>query len=763
MGKGHSKYIFDPPKVDPMFRDIGCVGLKRDDYKGDNPGKLGAAPFLNYKFTASTYRDIQLQIGKIFQSISPTTEAPEIEDTTFLNADMISMPTTEGFITDDIIENFANRRNPFVTLKNLILKKKKTVAAAAAINQPQKLPPITGNGNVYGPVYFLIAQDPSNKSFEGFLYFPSMTKTKTRYRNYIQLGIAHRWMHTLLYSRTYARTPVGLIPKKRENTKCETYNYTSSVYRGNNFLRFFGFGSIKKIGDPLKYGCRTDTTSRDTNTARACMEREDILREQGTFKDGSGYNAKTGMDYGTDVISAEKSYYPAVYYHTYQIDTSKPSFAPYMNNNGFDSLQLNIMVSDMDMYYGCDYMLISPNSRIMLNLNKNYLALFINSKSVNPSRTVIPQQNRLNARLEFLMRRLNIKNIKLPQSLPQNSVQIPSNPLTGTIAFPDLNKECYDHPRFTDGLLTLRKNTFKGVGNRYVIENTNLNVYTLDDGDVEDIGYSVEVVNPKVESQPPYAVVLDNTGRLRVYDNNDKEVTSPKLIEAFSYDGQPNEDGTDNLKQPSGGIFNQEDQLDQCYFPGESYNHSKNYRCRLLNLIAYLQFRGLLKDLLGFQDPENPDENIQEFKIMYEKVATFNSTEDYVRRIIDLVDYIEMHYHTTIDESIINSYYDSKNINNIIDIVEQEPERIVYDKVNQYDDNDNMKERLLNLQTYMKSYNILKDTSMYDSQALQEQSQQLPITAELDHNISRYDKDKDYEQRLMNLQSYYPIVNETEI
>ena len=45
MGKGQSKYIFNPPKVDPMFKDIGCVGLKRDDYKGDDAGKLSSHHF----------------------------------------------------------------------------------------------------------------------------------------------------------------------------------------------------------------------------------------------------------------------------------------------------------------------------------------------------------------------------------------------------------------------------------------------------------------------------------------------------------------------------------------------------------------------------------------------------------------------------------------------------------------------------------------------------------------------------------------------
>lgn len=767
MGKAHSKYIFNPPKVDPMFRDIGCVGLKRDDYKGENAGKLAAPPFLHYKFTAKTYRDLQLQIGKIFQSISPTTETVEIEDTSFLNSDMISMPTNEGFISfeendpNNITEHFANR-NPFITLKNLILRKKKSVAAANI--PPQKLPPVTGNGNIYGPVYFLVAQDPSNKSFEGFLYFPSMTKNRVRYRNYIELGISHRWMHTLLYSRTYARTPVGLIPKKRENTKCETYNYTSSSYRGNIFLRLFGLGVLTKIGDPLKYGCRTDTSSGNTNIARACMEREDILREQGTFKDGSGYNPKTGMDYGTDVISSEKSYYPAVYFHTYQLDTSKPSFAPYMNNKGFDSLQLNIMVSDMDMYYGCDYMLISPNSRIMLNLNKNSFALFINSKSINPARVVISKNNRLNNQIEQLMRRLGMRiNIKTqPPPLPPTQTQIPSNPLSGPLAYLDLNKQCYDEPRFTDGLLTLKKYNIKGVGNRYIIEDKNLNVYTLDEGDVEDVAFTIEVVNPNTTSQPPYALLLDNTGRLRVYDNNDKEVTSPKLIEAFAYDGQPNPDGSDYTSSSQFISGQDEQDIDKCFNKDEPYNAAKSYRCRLLNLIAYLQYRGLLKDLIGSQDSENPDENIQQFRIIYEEVATFNSTEDYIRRIIDLVNYIEVHYQTTIDENIINSYYNGKGIEIDDDEVVQD-QRPVYDKVNQYNEPDDIKQRMVNLQTYMKSYNILKEEPVYDANALEKQSKELPLTSQLDHNISRYDKDTDYEHRLMNLQSYYPVVNESDI
>ena len=740
MGKAQSKYFFNPPKVDPMFKDIGCVGLKRDDYKGDDAGKLTSPPFLHYRFNAKNYRDLQLQIGKIFQSISPSVEAPKIEDTSLLNINMITEPVTEGFNTD-IIETFViNKRN--YNLQQIVLQQKQS----NQISQNN----ISGNRNVYGPVYFLVAQDPSNKSFEGFLYFPSMTKNKTRYRNYFELGISHRWMHTLLYSRTYARTPVGLIAKKRENTKCETYNYTKQLNSGRNkFLNFikglFNVSQYILIGDPIKYGCRTNTTSNDPKIARACMESEEILKEQGTFKDGSGYHKDTDMDYGTDVISSEKAYYPAVYYHTYQIDTSKPSFAPYMNSAGFDNLQLNILVSDLDMYYGCNYMLISPNNRIMLNLNKNTFALFINSNIINTSKVIVKSQDRLNRNIELLLQKLNIKRNMPPLKFPsQNRDEVSINTLDGALAFPDLKKACYDNPKITDGLLILKKFNIKGNGNRYVIENKTLNVYTIDEGDVEDIGYSIEVVDPNIESQPPYALLLDNTGRLRVYDNNDKEVTSPKLTQAFAYDGQPDENGLININQNKTSDKND---IEQCFFNNEGYDAAKNYRCRLLNLIAYLQFKGLLKDLIGFQDNENPDENIQQFKIIYEKVATYNSSEDYVRRIIQLVDYIEKHYETTIDENIISSYYENKK-----------KQQINYDKVPQYNNTNDSKQRILDLKNYMKTYNILKDESLYNEQALEEQSKQLPITSQLDHTIPQYNKDKDYETRLMNLQSYYPVI-----
>ena len=749
MGKAQSKYIFNPPKVDPIFRDIGCIGLKRDDYKGDDAGKLAAPPFLYYRFTAKTYRDLQLEISKIFQSISPSTEAPEIEDTSFLNITPATEKTVETFNTEDIIEHFViNKQN--YNLQQIVLQKKQSTQ----ILQNN----ITGNKNVYGPVYFLVAQDSTNKSFEGFLYFPSMRKNKTRYRNYIELGISHRWMHTLLYSRTYARTPVELIAKKREHTKCETYNYSLQKQENKtrdkfkNFISgLFNVSKFIMVGDPIKYGCRTNTSSNDTNIARACMESEEILKEQGTFKDGSGYHKDTDMDYGTDVISSEKAYYPAVYYHTYQIDTSKPSFAPYMNNAGFDNLQLNILVSDLDMYYGCNYMLISPNNRIMLNLNKNMFALFINSQSINTSKVIVKSQDRLNRNLELLLQKLNIKRNFPPLKLPsQMQTDVSINTLDGAFAFPDLKKACYDNPKLTDGLLILKKFNIKGNGNRYVIENKTLNVYTLDEGDIEDIGYSIEVVDTNSESQPPYALLLDNTGRLRVYDNNDKEVTSPKLTQAFAYNGQPDENGLININQNK---ITDKNDIEQCFFNNEGYNAAKNYRCRLLNLIAYLQFKGLLKDLIGFQNNENPDENIQQFKIIYEKVAIYNSSEDYVRRIIELVDYIEKHYETTIDENIISSYYDNKNTTN--EKIKKDQNN--YDKVPQYNNSNDSKQRIVDLKNYMKSYNILKEDSLYNEQALEEQSKQLPLTSQLDHEIPQYNKNEDYEKRLMNLQSYYPI------
>ena len=731
MGGKVSK-TFSTPPVDPQFKDIGCIGLKKDDYTGTldsqnifgsvpptkpetsvtpPPGNdiLASAPFLWYRFKATNYQDILNKISGIFKSFSS-------EIAQYAPEPVYKLSTTPNDIE---YEGFANQNT---SLRNYILKNKNNKASQIINKNPLKnikyIPP-TGidptKRPVYGPVYFLTARDPKDGTLECFLYFPSMNKNKERYRNYIELGTSHRWMQTLIYSRTFARKSVPLKAKSRESTKCENYVYHGDdIWTGETWnpidlqVAVGAYRSrmngrrhtlprvkhkIKREGDPLKYGCRTDTTNKDT--AQACKESTDILREMGAY-----IYAGFGGDPDIEEVTAEKAYYPSAYFHTYQLDTSQPAFEPYMNS-AINSLHLNIMVSGMELHQGCTNMLISPNNRIMFNLTNNSISLLLNTK------------------------------------------------------YSDVVDECYKNPTVANGLLTLQKHPFTGTATRFLLEGTTFNVYANDAGGIEDVAYSIQAVDPKTSSQPPYALLLDDNGNIHVYDNNDKDVTSAALSAAFAYNITTNADGTQSINDQS-SLQSADDLYATCFTEKGQYNPVKNQRCRVLNLIAYLQLKGLLKTLIT---NDTIDENIDHYKVIYEHVAAFNSSENYVGRIIELVNLIEVRNNITIDKSVIDNYISQSQSQT--SQPSQQPHQIEQSRyqhdIPQYNKSQDSIDRINNLESYMRSYNILKDEPLYDDAALQTAAQQLPITSQLEQNIPTYNQDTAYQERITNLKSYYSL------
>ena len=740
MGGRHSRHYFNPPKVDPMFIDIGCIGLKKDDFSGSynqfnslkipNDSILTECPFLYVPFFATSYENIQQKIQLTFDLVSQGIETPtnKPNKTVLYNLSLITSGSSSQSVLNYILSDLRPKSNPIPATSS----QSKTMPASPAsspspapsevvtssddgvdvtmegfanpmsriingvrqnIHGKQQSPPqqiVQHNGPIYGPVFFIIAKDFTfQNTYEGYIYFPSMYVTKNdngiitkigRYRNYIELGTAHRWMHTLLYSRTFYRRPVALESGKREWTRCEMYNGR----------------------DPLKYGCRTDATHSDKNIANACKETEDILRDQGTFKTGDGYNPNTKIDYGTDYIPADKNYYPSSYFHSYQIDTftSKSKFLSYINQNSFTSLQLNVMLSDMEYYPGCAYMLISPNYRMTFSLNKDNIALGFNTKNI------------------------------------------------------DLLKQCFEFPNFANALLPLKKYNLTGIPSRFIIENGVFNVYTLDtDGGVESVNLSIQVIDKKylddlkAKSKPQgqYALVLDNNGVFKAYDYNDKDVTSLGFTKSFVYSYSPNGNAEEiaanntpsSLKYPGYGN-------DSCYIPNQPFNADKNYRCRMLNLMAYLRLKGLLIDVIK---SDSSVQGNQAFKIIYQVVDKYNSTEDYVKRIIDLINFLESHYNIQIDHSIVNDYIERINNPFVNPDGNNAPSNgpsasgsssstynvnALYQNNNQlkFDQNIDIRERLSGLKQYLSSYNLL-NIPLYDINALNSQGQSLPLLSNI--------------------------------
>jgi hypothetical protein len=157
---------------------------------------------------------------------------------------------------------------------------------------------------------------------------------------------------------------------------------------------------------------------------------------------------------------------------------------------------------------------------------------------------------------------------------------------------------------------------------------------------------------------------------------------------------------------------------------------------------------------------------------MYAKVDKYNSTQDYVGRIIELVNYIEVKYKTHIDESTIDKYLHKIATSSAPKPVEHTNTNLnlnlnaAYSSAPQYNPKDDTKQRLGDLKKYMKSYNILKDEPLVDYEGLHAMTATLPITNQLNaspplQSHDHYNPATEYNKRLMNLQSNYP--NEAEL
>jgi hypothetical protein len=636
MGGNHStSFVPPPPNIDPLFEDIGCIGLKTDDYSGrlseeewanlkiysqtdgtlpndfSPPGGclFGRAPFLWYRITAKTYTELHSKIIATFKTMHYS-----------------ASPSSQN--QSQTIEGFGNYHH---NLHNYILQKKKSAMAVTGTTTGNvtRTAITTGNGEIYGPVYFLVAQDAVDNSFEGFLYFPTMNKSGGRYKSYNELSISHRWINTLLYSPSFARQPSN-------TSKCGHYN----------------------SNDPLKYGCKINTLSPSASSSSAsCKASADELRSQKVYKDATADSSE---------VTYEKDYYPAVYFHTYKINTHHASVAQYMNSKGFANLQLNSMSSDMNFYAGCDYMLVSPNNQFIYILNQRTVTLIHN---------------------------LNLQN---------------------------LSETCFKTPAFTSKFQILKKIPFTGIGSKLIIEGTNLNVYSYDEGGIEDIAFSIPIVDPNSKAQPPFTLILDNMGRFNIYDAKNTVVTSVLLNKTLSASGTG---GPTPGMSPSS--YMSEKDIGQCVSAGP-YNDKDSQRCRMLNLVAYLKLKGVYKNIINTETDSTAN---RQYQIMYEKVATFDSKQDYVKRLIDLVNYIEVKYKIVVDKHMIDSY--------------------MADSTHDYSNAPATSE-----------YNIMQDVPLYDALGLKNMASTLPLASQLNASPSAntgsgYNADKDKQNRYMELASNY--------
>lgn len=339
MGKRKQRKRIVYPPLDPMFISIGCTGLLRQEY--DVP-RLDLAPFLYYRIKVTSYSELISRILELLRTLPPMDDKAPPEP--------------------------ARPEDLDISLKR-----------------------------VHGPVYLFVAFDFEQRFLEGYLYFPSMTKDRQKWPSYHFLGLSHNWLYRLMYGPEYrmlrpwtncsrrvrdprhtAQLEQERIAKEQElrslkemvantgQTTTQTTNSSPTTTEASEELAVSPEKRIKQLEEEIanmydvvksmgmQIGCRTESSYRCVQSKRS----HKIMR---IYRRGK-----------------KKEKYPAAYFRVYQLNLEDPRFAEYVEDNSMTSIRRDILPSEVEMFPGCRYMLVSQNRQYFMVLSNTWLAIFWN-------------------------------------------------------------------------------------------------------------------------------------------------------------------------------------------------------------------------------------------------------------------------------------------------------------------------------------------------------------------------------------------------
>lgn len=257
-----------------------------------------------------------------------------------------------------------------------------------------------------------------------------------------------------------------------------------------------------------------------------------------------------------------KEAYPAIYFRMYSINLLHPSVRDVIHPSGFSTLQRNILPGDIDMFTGCRYMLVSPRQRFFYVLTRSMLTLYRNLGSEDV--TALCMKNKI--------------------------------------------------PKY---VVPVQRLYFNGnINTRAVLEEGELRVYSQRDEEATD-----ELVfksrATKNDTNPPAALVLEDSGRLVVYDNTNNVVSS-------SVFNQPSDAST--TTQVSNEFT-------------DEYDPVRDRKERLVQLVAYMKLLKMYRDIPQLSI-EQQGVDIGADIAFNETITQFDSRANYVQRLEKLLDYL---------------------------------------------------------------------------------------------------------------------------
>ena len=295
----------------------------------------------------------------------------------------------------------------------------------------------------------------------------------------------------------------------------------------------------------------------------------------------------------------------------------------YVNSNSPKDLARNILPEYLDLTSGCNYMLISPSKTCIFALGTTRFGIY---KQMSPADISAQVTARVNSIIQ-VYQRLNFSTSVL------NTIR---NLLTRVM---QKNLNVCGAPRFPSF-----ERRFQGMFDvRAIIENSMLNIYSKSTaGNDEFVVCSLRIAPDNAAG--PLALVLDDSGKLSVYDRNNMETI---LIDA---NGNLNTGvATTDTGSTSPWIGNLSADLNGSGTAnaenGSGFDTGADFWRRLHNLKLYLRLvNDIVNNQIGaqpFPDIDPPTEllsNLTEYDAGVDYVERYNACLDYLKNL-GLIDY----------------------------------------------------------------------------------------------------------------------------
>jgi hypothetical protein len=608
MGHRHSRPAppIYPPN-DPMFVQVGCTGLKQSDYLTP---RLEAAPFLYFKILTNNYDDLFNTIINILKNINP--------------ANAGSMTGTSSTGSGGLFGMNFGLNTPNITVSSTT---NPSDYSPATFNQQQRDALASGSAATYS------AQMAAQSSQTA-----QAAQGSSQPQSYAKQQVQTQQMTTPVYNinnitdNSFVYGPIYLLTAYNADNKIiESYLYFPSMTKDmrpwNNYstlgmnhswmyrllynyqYRFTPYSSCNvRIGDRPNNSIINELKGLYSKNLLGSPDKLGDALIKGHYV--GQLNKKRIHDayvYGLAQGCVTQDFEKNACQQSDSVHRGMGIFRDGLNSNGYPAV------------YFTTYSINMKDYRVSSYINKNSFA--------NLQRNVLIEETDIFPGCQYM---LISPTQKYFMSIGNMSVIIYYNTMNV-----DLYEACFSK-KSPQKIVPVSGKIFQDCTiTRGIIESGNFNIYGTSDFDPDEIEQLLFTLFLTKDLSYPIAINLTDEGTLQVVNNSNKILNVIDIANGFK---------SANNTEYKGGKSIHRGVID--------YNAKDDYRQRLINLIMYLQERGIYKEDPFYRDLINPagtadtthksglEADNSPASQMRQDIAAFNSHVNYLNRFDEFSQYL---------------------------------------------------------------------------------------------------------------------------